>query len=84
MAEAARTQSCPDCAVTLPVNHGYLTWCEACGWNLTALPERLSTGPLARIYASAGRVRVPRSFCSVFFRANNLQSLSFDEDLAHF
>jgi Zn-dependent protease with chaperone function len=27
-------QECPSCGATLPVIHGYVTWCERCEWNL--------------------------------------------------
>lgn len=27
-------QTCPECGERLPVLRGYVTWCEACGWNL--------------------------------------------------
>ena len=28
------TQPCPQCGTTLPVNPGFVTWCDHCGWNL--------------------------------------------------
>jgi Zn-dependent protease with chaperone function len=26
--------SCPNCSTTLPVHHGYTTWCDQCNWNM--------------------------------------------------
>lgn len=31
---------CPECGTILPVHHGYVTWCDRCGWNLK--PEVIS------------------------------------------
>jgi heat shock protein HtpX len=31
-----KNESCPDCGHELPVNPGYVTWCEHCNWNIDA------------------------------------------------
>ncbi len=28
------SQLCPQCGATLPVNSGFVTWCDQCAWNL--------------------------------------------------
>src|SRR5215471_11705063 len=49
------TLPCPDCGAVLPVEKGYVTWCDSCGWNLVA-PAAVPPGSrLRRMYASAGR-----------------------------
>src|SRR6476646_5873406 len=27
-------QECPQCHTMMPVNWGYVTWCDRCGWNV--------------------------------------------------
>jgi heat shock protein HtpX len=52
---AGGEQECPSCGISLPVSPGYLTWCDVCGWNLTAPPERRpARGRIGRAYAAAG------------------------------
>ena len=29
---------CPECGATLPVDPGYSSWCEGCGWNVDPYP----------------------------------------------
>jgi heat shock protein HtpX len=31
-----KTEACPGCGHELPVNPGYITWCEHCNWNIDA------------------------------------------------
>ncbi|MGW2119439.1 M48 family metallopeptidase [Streptomyces zhihengii] len=31
---AGQGQRCPDCGTWAPVEAGFVTWCEACGWNV--------------------------------------------------
>src|SRR3954471_24154053 len=47
---------CVTCGTTLPVERGSMTWCHACGWNLTApaRPDRAETRT-ARISDAIGR-----------------------------
>jgi Zn-dependent protease with chaperone function len=50
------TQPCPRCNAELPVNQGFVTWCDRCGWNVTA-PSVLRPPQTRfdRLYAAAGR-----------------------------
>ncbi len=50
------TQQCPACSAVLPVNEGFLTWCDRCGWNLVA-PNvvRQPRTRFDRLYAAAGK-----------------------------
>ncbi len=46
---------CPECQAAIPVYSGYVTWCDACGWNV--LPQAIApdSGPFARSYRQLGR-----------------------------
>jgi Zn-dependent protease with chaperone function len=39
----------------MPIQHGYVTWCDQCDWNVYASVQDASTGALERLYAAAGR-----------------------------
>jgi len=49
-------RQCPSCGATLPVLHGYVTWCHECGWNLAPSKPRLrGETRLDRLFERAGR-----------------------------
>jgi Zn-dependent protease with chaperone function len=49
------TRSCPTCGTELPVSEGYVTWCHACGWNVTAPARPAPRTRFERLTAHAGR-----------------------------
>jgi len=50
------SQTCPQCGATLPVHHGFVTWCDKCNWNVTAPPSvREPRTRFERLYGVAGR-----------------------------
>ncbi len=52
---AGAVEPCPKCQAVLPVNPGFTTWCEHCGWNLD-LDERLRPKNLFEtLYFAVGR-----------------------------
>jgi len=54
--ETVTAQGCPKCGTTVPVHHGYVSWCHECGWNLTApQPPDQERTRFDRLYAAAGR-----------------------------
>ena len=49
-------QPCPECGAPVPKLHGYVSWCDACGWNVSpSVSDGLPPGRVERLYASAGR-----------------------------
>ena len=48
-------QSCPTCDTSLPVDPRFVTWCHACGWNLSVEDPATSPSRLSRVAATAGR-----------------------------
>jgi hypothetical protein len=54
-AQAETTQPCPNCGASLPVVQPYITWCDQCGWNITAPARTLPTGRFDRLHELAGR-----------------------------
>jgi len=66
-----REQPCPSCGVTIPVDYGYVVWCDRCDWNLepsTADPPRTL---FEKIQATLGDRMSDRLFESVM-RADTL------------
>ncbi len=53
--QAGATQACPSCGAELPVVQPYITWCDRCGWNITAPERPLPAGRFERLYEQAGR-----------------------------
>jgi len=47
--------TCPECATVIPVYSDYVTWCDACGWNVNPRADRTPSGPFARLYARLGQ-----------------------------
>ena len=48
-------RDCEKCGTRLPVHEGFVTWCDSCGWNLTApAVTELPTGRLGRLYEAVG------------------------------
>src|SRR5580765_550259 len=66
--EVVQSEACPDCGTTMPVAPGYVTWCDACGWNLSAPAVAPATGPFARLGARAGRHFGERALARVLER----------------
>src|SRR5439155_2673676 len=54
LVETVTAQDCPKCGTTVPVHHGYVTWCHECGWNLTAPQPDEGHTRFDRLYAAAG------------------------------
>ncbi|MSQ10438.1 MAG: hypothetical protein EXR52_05465 [Dehalococcoidia bacterium] len=46
---------CPRCQTTIPVYSGYVTWCDACQWNVQPEAPFPDGGPFARIYRRLGQ-----------------------------
>lgn len=46
---------CPKCGVAHPTEPGVVDWCEACGWNVQPVVERMPRGKVESLYARAGR-----------------------------
>ena len=46
-------EACPECGNRIPVNPGYVTWCE-CGWNLSDPRSSDRGGLFARVYRKLG------------------------------
>ena len=53
--ESAQVRACPECGAEMPIQHGYVTWCDQCNWNVAASVKDASAGTLDRLYAAAGR-----------------------------
>jgi Zn-dependent protease with chaperone function len=51
----ATTQTCPSCSSEMPVHEGYVTWCDACGWNLSLPQPETPPSRIDRLYARASR-----------------------------
>jgi Zn-dependent protease with chaperone function len=49
------TEPCPSCGASLPVVQPYITWCDQCGWNITAPERPFPAGRFDRLYEQAGR-----------------------------
>jgi hypothetical protein len=67
------SQSCPQCGASLPVHHGFVTWCGTCSWNLTAP----ATGARAdtrfdRLYSAAGK-RLGKHLADQLLAAHSLE-----------
>jgi Zn-dependent protease with chaperone function len=45
---AAPVQTCPQCGEPLPPSGGYVTWCDACNWNVDPTPPAPPTTKRAR------------------------------------
>lgn len=50
-------QPCPSCHHPIPINSGFATWCEQCGWNLKPHAPLESGGFLGRVYQRIGSRR---------------------------
>lgn len=66
------TQACPGCGATIPVESGYVTWCEHCSWNVVAPVVPLPRGRFERAYAAAGR-RLGARLAGELMRTETLQ-----------
>lgn len=50
------TSPCPACGHRVPVELGFTTWCDECGWNVVApVPVVPAEGLRGRLYEAAGR-----------------------------
>ena len=49
----AQTLDCPECQTIIPINPGYVTWCDQCGWNLKPQTEE-NPSRFAKLYISIG------------------------------
>ena len=66
------TQACPNCGATIPIEIGYVAWCEHCSWNVVAPEVRQPKSRFERAYASAGR-RLGERLAAELMRADTLQ-----------
>ncbi|MGD8188907.1 M48 family metallopeptidase [Brevibacillus ginsengisoli] len=46
---------CPHCHTEITVNKGYISWCEACNWNINPLNKQESAGVLQNLYSRMSR-----------------------------
>ena len=46
-------RTCPDCSSAIPINKGFVTWCE-CGWNLAPSTPREPSTLLDTLYCRLG------------------------------
>ncbi len=49
------TTTCCECGASIPVNPGYTTWCDKCGWNLNPYGEESNKDLSFRIYRYLGK-----------------------------
>jgi Zn-dependent protease with chaperone function len=49
------SEICPECGAEMPVNPGYITWCDKCNWNVSAQQPRTSDGILDSVYMALGK-----------------------------
>lgn len=49
------SQACPSCGTEVPVDARYVTWCDACDWNMLPAAPPEPEGRLEGIAAAAGR-----------------------------
>lgn len=65
VAPQAAEQSCPACGAAVPVNPGYVTWCE-CGWNLhPQTPEEVQLNRFDRFVLQLSRKHSARLFAEM-------------------
>src|SRR5437016_4013221 len=50
-----KQQICPNCGDHLPVNPGYVTWCEVCNWNIQPHQEIGPRNTFESFYAALGQ-----------------------------
>ena len=53
--EMEEKELCPQCGSTMPVNTGFVTWCEECDWNVQPLEDQTSDSLIASIYLRLNR-----------------------------
>lgn len=46
---------CPNCAAEIPVDPGFVAWCDACGWNLQPTQPTAPPSLLGRAFTALGR-----------------------------
>lgn len=49
--ESISTVDCPECGTACPADPRYVTWCDACGWNVTPVVTRSQSETARRIGA---------------------------------
>lgn len=66
-----KTITCPACSAVVPIDPGYRTWCDQCGWNL-GVEEEKPRGAIAQIYDRLGS-RQGRSLLEEFQHSERLK-----------
>lgn len=47
--------TCPNCGQTVPVHPGFVTWCDACDWNVAPTDTRAPANAVEAVYRSLSR-----------------------------
>jgi Zn-dependent protease with chaperone function len=66
------TRTCPECHTTIPVEPGYVTWCDHCNWNLLPDDPGNRPGLIERLYVSLNE-RLGKSLLDEIVRAPALR-----------
>src|SRR5689334_3774137 len=48
-------KTCPRCSQPIPVDTGFVAWCDRCGWNLAPVEKERDTSRMGRLYQADGR-----------------------------
>lgn len=52
------TEKCPKCGAEMPVNPGFITWCDKCGWNINFDVRRKSNKDIFEILSNSENQQV--------------------------
>jgi heat shock protein HtpX len=75
-------QLCPSCAASIPVHHGYVTWCE-CGWNLKPYESEPPTTAFERLQMRFGEAMGDNLFESLMRTESLAPSLTISRIAAY-
>lgn len=53
--ERHNTRSCPECNHSIPVEHGFVTWCHHCNWNVAPLELAKPETKFQAMYMEMGK-----------------------------
>ena len=60
--EKPKYKECPDCGNSLPVDEGYVTWCDNCGWNVYPIQTDKPRNLYEKLYKSLGEQQAKKLF----------------------
>ena len=66
------TQQCPQCGATMPVHEGFITWCDACGWNLEPIQTDPPSSLLEALYLRLNK-RLSRNLFTSIIKVGDLR-----------